>query len=272
MRSLPRPIFFLFACLLAAAAFAQSLEVIGLRHRTAEEIVPQVRPFLEPGGTLTGMQDKLFLRASSRNAEDIRRLVAELDVPQRRLMISLRQETEEEAAARGGAVAGGVAIGRDRDDGRPKVSLGGTARIYSSERAGHDRVLQSVQTIDGGRASIVVGQSVLLPMRQVVLAPGGVIVGQSFVQRDLGTGFVAVPRVSGERVLVEISPMHDTPGPVPNSANVQRLSTTISGALGEWLVLGGASAEGDRNESGTRWGTRTSSERRRMLLKVDELR
>jgi type II secretory pathway component GspD/PulD (secretin) len=250
------------------AAMAQAtptLEVITLRHRMADQVLPQLLPFVEPGGALTGMNEKLFLRASARNQAEIRKLAAELDAPLRRLMISVRQEGEEDAAARGSSVAGGVTV----IDG--KVGTGGTARVYSSSRASSDRVNQQVQTIDGGRAAIHVGQSFWVPLRQIVVGPGGAIISESFVQRDLGTGFVATPRLSGNRVTIDVSPRHDTAGSTPLSTQVERLVTTVSGPLGEWLVLGGSAQDEAGQGSGTRWGTQSASRQRRLLLKVEAL-
>lgn len=245
-------------------AWAQPLETIGLRHRMADQLLPALQPFVEPGGALTGMNDKLFLRASARNQVEIRRLVAELDVPMRRLLISVRQESEDDSTGRGGRVDGAVTI---RDG---KVGAGGTARVYSSSRVTDDRVNQQVQTIDGGRAAIVVGHSLWLPLRQVVLGPGGAIVSETIVQRDLGTGFVAVPRLSGDRVTVEISPRHDTADSSVLDVRSERLSTTVSGPLGEWLVLGGSVRDEAGQGSGASWSSRSAS-RQSLLLKVDEL-
>ena len=83
---------FLALLLLGNLAWGQTLEIISLRHRSAEQLLPQIAPFVEPGGALSGMNDKLFLRASGRNQAEIRELVAALDTPPRRLMISVRQE------------------------------------------------------------------------------------------------------------------------------------------------------------------------------------
>ena len=257
----------LFLMLLGCSlAWGQTLETITLRHRSAEALLPQLAPFVEPGGALSGMNDKLFLRASGRNQAEIRALVASLDTPPRRLMISVRQEGVSADDARGAGVAGRIEFG----GGAPVVS--GRGHLYQSDRRSRRETTQQVQTIDGGRAAILVGESFLLPLRQVVLTPAGVVVSESFVQRDLGTGFVAVPRLSGERVTLEISPRDDTPGPVPGSVNVQRLLTTVSGRLGEWLELGGSVGE-QSSSSGAIAGydTRTASRQRRLLLKVEEL-
>lgn len=252
--------------LCSVSVFAQSLEIISLRHRTAEQLIPQLQAFVEPGGALTGMNDKLFLRASARNQTEIRSMLEALDTPLRRLRISLRQDGESSSEAAGGGVNGRVRI----DDG--KVGASGTARVYSSDRRQRSDINQQVQTIDGGRASIMVGQSFLLPLRQVVQTPAGTIVAETLVQRDVGNGFVAVPRLSGDRVTLEISPVNDIAGQVPGTVNVQRLVTTVSGRLGEWIELGGSVADESSREAGvTRYGTRSASRQRRLLLRVDEV-
>jgi type II secretory pathway component GspD/PulD (secretin) len=250
----------------SACVFAQPLEILSLRHRSAEQLIPQLQPFVEAGGALSGMNDKLFLRASTRNHTEIRELVKALDTPLRRLRISLRQDGEAGSDDAGASVNGRVRI----EDG--KVGAGATARVYSSDRRQRSDINQYVQTVDGGRASIMVGQSFIVPLRQVVLTPAGVIVSDQLVQRDVGSGFVAVPKLSGDQVTLEISPVNDTPGHAAGSVNVQRLTTTVSGRLGEWLELGGSTAEQSSREAGvTRYGTRTVSRQRRLLLKVEEI-
>jgi len=257
----------LFALLICSSlAWGQTLEIINLRHRSAEALLPQLAPFVEPGGAITGVGDKLFLRASGRNQADIKALVASLDTPLRRLMISVRQDGADSGSDRGAGVSGRVEVGAGG------TAISGRGHLYQSDSRSRRDTVQQVQTIDGGRAAIMVGESFLLPLRQVVLTPGGVVVSESFVQRDLGTGFVAMPRLSGERVTLEISPRDDTPGPTPGSVNVQRLLTTVSGRLGEWLELGGSTGE----QSGSlgaiaSYGTRSASRQRRLLLKVEEL-
>ena len=57
---------------LSTLAWGQTLEIIDLRHRSAEQLLPQLAPFVEPGGALSGMNDKLFLRASKRNQAETR--------------------------------------------------------------------------------------------------------------------------------------------------------------------------------------------------------
>lgn len=237
----------LLAALIGPARAQEELEIFALRHRSAEQILPHIKPFVEPGGALTGMDDKLFLRASSANRDQIRRLIDSLDHAARKLLISVRH------------------------DNRRAASTGG--RNYDTRGSAAGRASQRVQVVEGGKAYIHVGHSLPIPLRQVLVGPGGAVVIESVVYRDLGTGFYAEPRVSGDRVTLEISPEHDAPASLgPGSASIQRLSTTVSARLGEWVEIGASDADSDADQSGAgRYSTRNSLEARRVLLKVEEV-
>ncbi|MBZ0126193.1 MAG: hypothetical protein K8F32_07460, partial [Rhodocyclaceae bacterium] len=97
--------------LFGAAHAQQQLEIIDLKSRTAEQVLPQLRPFVEPGGTLSGMNNKIFIRASEANRRQIRELLGAIDRPPRRLVISVRQDADSTATARGGEVSGRVSSG-----------------------------------------------------------------------------------------------------------------------------------------------------------------
>lgn len=259
--------FFFLLALCSSLAWGQGLEVIKLRHRSADQLLPQLLPFVESGGALNGSGDTLFLRASARNQAEIRQLLDALDQPQRRLLISVRQDGTESGAGSGGGITGRVDVGAGG------TAISGRGHLYQSETRSRRDVAQQVQTIDGGRAAIMVGQSYYLPMRQLVLGPGGAILSETLVRRDLASGFVAVPRVAGDRVTLEVSPRDDTPGPVPGSVNSSRLVTTVSGRLGDWIELGGASALDEAGSTGiASYGTRSASRQRRLFIKVEEVR
>ena len=271
--------------LLAGAAYAQQqLEIINLKSRTADQVLPQLRPFVEPGGTLSGMNNQVFIRASDANRRQIKELLAAIDRPPRRLLISVRQDADSTATARGGEVSGRVTSGDVRVESRRTV-VGGAGvevrrggdvvrgQVYDERSAGSERVAQQVQVVEGGKAWINVGTSVPVPLRQVVMSPGGAVVSDTVVYRDLGTGFSAEPQLAGDNVTLTISPTHDTPGRYgPGSANIQRLTTTVTGRLGEWIDLGGSVEERSGEQSGLmRYSTRGGSSGRRVQLKVEEL-
>lgn len=284
MRAGLRALFVVLLALSGAVFAQQQLEIINLKSRTADQVLPQLRPFVEPGGTISGMNNQVFIRASEANRRQIRELLGAIDRPPRRLVISVRQDTDRTAMAGGGEVSGRVGAGGARIESRRTV-IGGAGvevrrgddvvrgQVYDSRSAGAERIAQQVQVVEGGKAFIHVGTSVPVPLRQVVLSPAGAIVSETTVYRDLGTGFYAEPQLAGDRVTLTISPTHDTPGAYgPGSANIQRLSTTVSARLGEWMDLGSTVEERSGEEAGTlRYSSRGVSAGRRVQLKVEEL-
>jgi hypothetical protein len=283
MRAHPILLAWLLLFALSAAA-QQQLEIIRLNSRTAEQVLPQLRPFVEPGGTLSGMNNQIFIRASEANRRQMRELISAIDRPPRRLLISVRQDSDSSVAAAGGEVSGRIGGGDVRIESRRTVTAGAgvevrrggdavRGQIYDSRSAGAERISQQVQVVEGGRAYISVGTSVPVPLRQVVVGPGGAVVSEAVVYRDLGTGFYAEPQLAGDNVTLTISPSHDTPGAYgPGSANIQRLTTTVSGRLGEWIDLGGTVEERAGETSGTlRYSSRGGSTVRRVQLKVEAL-
>ena len=62
-----------------AVASAQDLQIIELRYRLADQVLPSLQPLVEPGGVLTGMDSTLFVRTSPDNFAQIRQAVALLD-------------------------------------------------------------------------------------------------------------------------------------------------------------------------------------------------
>jgi type II secretory pathway component GspD/PulD (secretin) len=261
-------ILMLFWALLALPVLAQQeMEIIPLRHQTVDQVLPALQPLVEPGGTLSGMNNQLFLRASHRNREDIKRALAAIDAPSRRLVIHVSQNRGMDESNRGGNVSGQAVFGTQR---RAEVN----ASIWDTRSARSESGSQMVQTIEGGRALIQIGRSVPVPMRQLMVGPGGAVATDTVVYRDIGQGFYAEPHLNGDRVTLEISQQGDTAGRYgPGSASTQRLTTTVSGRLGDWIELGGA---GTQAVGGTRGGFGASTgevrDSRSIWLMVEEIR
>ena len=264
-----------------AAAWAQDLEIITLKHRFAEELIPQLQPMLAPGAALTGRHELLFLRTTPANLEQVRQVLAALDRPLRRLLISVRHAGQQTAQGGGVAVGGQIASG----DGRVVISTSdGSGRtvtrttrnvvrgsVTESQHTRNENLAQQVQTVEGGRAWINVGQSVPIAIRQVVQTPQGPMVSDSVGYREIGSGFYVEPRLSGAHVTLAISTANDAPGALPGSVEVRRVVSTVSGRLGEWIALGGSTQQSSQDGRGlTGYGSSGASEDRQVWLKVDE--
>lgn len=259
-----RAITYIWLAFWALPALGQgSLEVIELKHRTAEQVLPDLRPLLEPGAVLTGQRNQLIVRTSARNLEEILRALDALDRPARRLVISVRFEdaaTDERAAF----AAGGVVS-----------TQGARVRLEAQEaRSGAaERVDQRVQVLEGGRAMIATGQSRPVRQTQILGSPGTPVQRQSVIIRETATGFEVVPRLSGSTVFLEIAPQREAPGAYPGSVQGQSAVTTASGRLGEWFELAGISGNRSASARGLAAGARErSTESRRIWVRVDEVR
>ena len=156
------------------------------------------------------------------------------------------------------------------------------SRIDNTRTLNADSDTQTLQVTEGNSAFIRTGQSVPVPQRQVArtVVNGQVVerVSDAVEYRDVLTGFYVVPRLAGDRVALEINPQRDTlAGPGQNlprgSVNIQHAATTVSGRLGEWIEIGGV-AQGVTSQQTTILGStrEVSSDNRRILLKVEELR
>lgn len=263
MKTLCRWSSILLLCICLGPALAQdAMETIRLSHRLADQLIPELRPLLAPGGAITGHNELLIIRTTPANLEQLRQVIAALDRPARRLLISVRHAGLTSHAQSGAAA-------------RIELRPGGSTvqgRVVDSRHNTSENVAQQVQTIEGGRAFIQVGQSLPIPMRQYLPVAGGYAISDSIIYRDIGSGFYAQPRLAGDRVTLEIFAANDAPGTVYGSAEQRRIATTVSGRLGEWLPLGGVTQrlDGDgRSLSG--YGAASSGESRQVWLKVDAL-
>lgn len=273
--------------LLSVPAWAV-MEVIELRHRSAEEVLPVIRPLLDKDDAASGMNYQLILRTSPRNLEQIKKLLEDIDVAPRRLKITVMQNVDSETVARLTEVSGNVGLSREARVVVPgsgggsglNVELGQgqdrlRAKVISTRSAEDERNTQQLQVLEGSRALVRSGQSVPIPQRQVIQGPWGTRVIDSTQYQEVGSGFYVLPRVRGDRVTLEISAQNDTF--VPGSGDqptmrVQQTSSTVSGRLGEWLEVGGLGQQKDNDDStiSTRSASR-AREQRHVLIRVEEV-
>ncbi len=278
--------------LAAALVWAQAmvLEVIPLGYRTADQVIPVIQPMLAPGGTISGLQNQLVVRTTPENLAEIRRILATVDSMPRKLLISVRQDAQATRNERGGEISG--RIGNDnarvvvpgsgeREGGRVVIRQGDdrvTGRVFDTTTAGNERGTQTVQALEGREAFVAVGQSAPVTQREVrrTVVNGRVVeqVVDSTQYRDANTGFFVLPRVSGNMVTMEISPQREsfTRGG-SGTVQTQRMVTSVSGRLGEWMEIGGVSQSASGQQSVLLGRTTSSaSDQRSVWVRIEELR
>lgn len=280
------------AAMLMTLAWAEPVvEVIPLHYRTAEEVIPILQPMLAREGTLSGFKGQLIIRTTPENLVELKRILASVDTAPRQLVITVRQDADSGASRRSASISGNVGndntrvivppTSRDRQGGRVVIRDGDSrisGHVLDSSSSLSDRNTQTLRVSEGREAFIAVGQSVPVRGRQVTrtVVNGQVVerVVETPQYRDVTSGFYVRPRVSGDRVLLDISPQRESlSGDIRGGVNVQRVVTTVSGRLGEWIEIGGIvqNASGQQSVLLGR-ASSTETDNRRVLVKVDEAR
>lgn len=225
-------------------------EVVVLKHRTAEQLLPLLQPLVPKPGTVHGIGNELVLQTTRTHLAELRKTIAALDRAPKRLLVTVVHDADTLRSGAGQAVYG-------------------TRSIDAGQAA------QRVQVLEGSEASIRLGRSVPVVLRgaQRRVVGGRVIDDAAPVveYRDVLSGFTVRARLVGDSVVVDVSPQRDTPGNQgPGSIDVQRVATTVSGRLGEWIEVGAVLTGQPARADAATYGTRSvSGESRRILVMVE---
>ena len=190
---------FILLLFLPPLAMAQSIEVIALKYRQAEDVIPVIQPLLAKGEAVSGTGNQLILRV--RNPREFRKVIGRIDTAQRTLRITVYQ-------------------GDDPAD--------ASSETYSTESPA-----SYVQVLEGSPAFIRTGKEI--QENSVFFSPYGS--GVSAQYREVTRGFYALAHLNGNRAVVDVSPVLDKPA--DGGIDLGRLSTKVSGKLGKWMELGG---------------------------------
>jgi hypothetical protein len=149
---------------------------------------------------------------------------------------------------------------------------GADVSVRATESNARDRSsgIASVQVIEGNSALISSGSDV--PVVTSVAAGAGrrPWAGATTSYRNVSSGFLVTPRVNATQVVLDIEQQDERV--VNGSIQTQRLTTQVSGPLGEWIRLGGVSETSSTQQRGilSRQYS-TQSDAREIWVKVDAL-
>ena len=252
-----RILFLLLVCtLISFPVLAEELETFQLKGVTLQEIIPLVKPFVGPDGTVTGMHDKLIVRTTSERMVEVRKILQQFDRAPRRLLLQVRDTAPSETETNH----------IDLSVNKPRLRLGEgkdnrlRLKHYSTET--QEANLRTLQTIEGQPTMITSGIS------RPVTTGRGYIVGPrasewaSYDFQNISSDLYATVRLVGDRVRIEIATQRQAPIAGSPAVSQQATTNVINGRLGVWLPLAGISTRIQQESSGiaSRANSETSRE------------
>jgi type II secretory pathway component GspD/PulD (secretin) len=249
------------ALLLLSTAQADSLTVIQLHNRPAEEIMPIVKPMLAAGEVLTGQGFKLFLRASSETLEQVEAMIDVLDAAAKMLQISVTQGSSQDLEAlridanlkiEGGNSSVDIGSRSDNSAGNINYNSGnvsGGVDASATRVRRHNKPVHRLRVSEGREGYIETGEQIPYLTGVSRIMPGTTVGSSEY--KNVTTGFYVLPRIHGDSVTLQISPFKNSLSNTnAGSINTQSANTVISGRIGEWLEIGGVSEESSGSQSG----------------------
>ncbi|MCW8943764.1 MAG: hypothetical protein OQL27_03260 [Sedimenticola sp.] len=273
MPRLPLALFLLLCCSTLYADYP--LEIIQLKSRATDEIIPIIKPFIDKDGSIAGMNDQLIIRTSPTNLAEIKKVLQQLDHPPRSLMILVRQSAGGGTAQRRSQADINLMIGK-----HAKVGVGNPTnnssiqyRIRDARTSSDLDATHRIQVLEGYPAFITTGQSVPVPEQTTIVNNNTVHQQITTRYKNVTSGFYVVPRLNGDRVTLEISPRLNRPGSQQGRYDIQQADTMVAGRLGEWIRIGGVNQQQRLDTNGLLRESRTSNRDNRTIeLLVQEVK
>jgi hypothetical protein len=238
--------------LISLSVIADELEIIDLKGATPQELIPLIKPFVGPDGSVTGMHNKLIIRTSADRMAQVRKILQEFDRAPRRLLIHVRDTAPSE-----------VEHSRiDLSIDQPHLQIGekekNRLRIKRYTTETQEANLRTLQTIEGQPTLISSGI-----IRPEVISNGYIIGPHGGYQtsidyRAIDSGFYATIQVVQERVRIEISTRKQAEISDSPAVATQTTGNVVSGQIGEWLPL--ATTHSQSRHKSTGIGSYTSSD------------
>jgi hypothetical protein len=247
----------LLTTLLVSCSFSvlAATEIVPLNYHTSADMLPVAQDFIGKEGQVSAYGNQLIVNADQRKIDELKALLSQLDTAPKRLLITVDTNENNVQGDQGYSVNGA----------KPNQT-----RIISRSTDSRDGGIQQVQATDGMPALIQVGQSV--PLTSTQSDSYGDLRSQT-EYRNVTQGFYVTANVTGEIVHLSISTNRDRMSQErPDVVNVQSTDTTVSGRLGEWILLAGMNGQTQADKQGVTRSYSTQSRNDMTLrVKVDTL-
>lgn len=276
-----------FLCfLLPVNLYAESSARVFHTQQPAQALIPTIAPLFAEQAKFTATNNSLIVKAPEHILNDIENLLKELDKPLQNLMIEVSSSLDGFDNYQQDSIEGRIKIEDDavirsgtpgynqRKNSNPNVSVqyAKNGSIIKTTHTRRNRTRNNpdsykIRALEGSWAFIQTGQQVpyyssqypynredskrrYYPPRQY-----------SVEMLDVTSGFEVYPVLNGELVTLKVRPKNRSMSHKhPDRINTRSVDTVVSGRLGEWIFLGGAMNQINKQNSGTLYSTKRHSE------------
>ena len=214
-----------------------------VKHRSPESLIETLDPLLEQGGYITTSGNKLIIKTSSQNFQQIALLVDELDTPVQQLLISVRQSKSGNSNNGELSTQGSITTGKIRLDGKP-IATNQTVTVKKSTGWGSGESSYQLRAVEGERVFLQSGQQVPIQSRYGVV--GGIATSDYYKPVTSGVSLIARLR-NGQVILDLTQEANKVDG---RNIDTQSMRTQINVRLGEWDQVAGIQANNASRDTG----------------------
>ncbi len=258
-------LFFLMVGLGSGIAHAQELttRVFQLNNRLAEATVEMVRPLLSAQGTVmaeTRLQ-KLIVRDSEANLQEIGRLLEQIDqpAPQVRIFVAMSGVSPYRGHAVGVGVSGSL---RHPNAGVIAQASSGSSAVDSQ---------QNLVVMSGERGIITMARDMVTVDPYLQFAHGQGLLPPTYLVQSVSTGFAVEPIIVGDVVRLRITPWMGFVGPSGRAeVMVDQASTTVALQNGQTTTIASGSSrqEGQATAYGLIFGSAGGNQERSSSITI----
>jgi hypothetical protein len=251
--------------LLSLSAQAENLTIhtLELKHRLAEEVVPQIEAFLPDNATIAAYGNKLILKSDRATLANVETLLKQLDKAEQAVIVSVMRTNTELSK-------------QQRHDTRIKIEAGDdvdaavSSSHWSTRQYDDSNQHYQLRGVSGNPLAISLGEDVAQQRQLVFVGPRGAAVSNDTQYISTANGFRAVPFVLPDnRVRVEIHPFFGKLSRVDGDIEHSDVITMVVGDIGQWLEIGRISHNASTEQKGITSYRSHGEQSQYLYLKID---
>ena len=252
---------------LSGISLAQSVEIISVQHRSAEEIAEQIKAlYPEQHVHIAGSHQQITVRADDTIINEVKELVQTFDVPLRQFLISVSSDQNINSTSQNWGVSGTIHKNKNNT-----VQVTNNKKTYQTRGSGN----QSITVLEGHSAHLNTGQKKPVQTRQFINGQWA----STIEYIDMTSGIYIEPRLIGDdRVEIKIlSQKNEASTLNMHQRSVSTIDTSMVDTvrivrLGEWVNIGGVSYDARNKQSGINYSSKQNDvDKQRMMIKVELL-